>query len=84
MSVNEAQFMKSIESAVLSTLSDYVRGRADEIVKKHVDQATLEINNAIRDEVSRAVLNVGRFVSVDHAGPELRIVIGDIRPDQKK
>ncbi len=69
--------MKTFDDMILSALRSYVKGRADEIVERHKISAGVEIESAIREEVTRTVLSLGRMVSVENHRNELRITIHD-------
>ena len=68
-----------IDEVILAGLSEYVRGRCEEIVAKHTNEAVAEIDKAIREEVSRTVLSIGKMVSVRNNGTEITIAISDER-----
>lgn len=72
-----------IEEIILDALSNYVRGRADEIVAKHTNDAIAEIDKSVRDEIAKAVLTVGKMVSYKNMGQEIIITISDKREEKK-
>ncbi len=70
----------SIDEVILRALSDYVRGRADEIVSEHIEAAKKEIEDSVRDEVSKTVLSIGKMVSFKNGTQnEIIITISDQR-----
>lgn len=69
----------TLDEVILNGLSHYVRGRAEEIVARHIEQAKKEIEDAVREEVSKTVLSVGKIVNFKTLGSELIITIHDQR-----
>ena len=69
----------SIDEVILHSLQNYIKGRADEIVAKHTNEAIAEIDNAVRDEISKTVLTIGRMVHLTRSNDEIIITISDKR-----
>ena len=72
--MNYATSITTIDEVILRALSSYVQGRAEEIVAKHTNEAIAEIEKAVRDEVSKTVLNVGQMVNFKN-GPKNELII---------
>lgn len=74
ITINEA-----FDQMILKSMQEYIRGRAEAIVEKHKEQAAQELDEAVRDEISRAVLSLGKYVNFQRLDHQIVITIEDRR-----
>jgi len=69
----------NLEGVILKALQNYIEGRADEIIKDATETAKIRIYDAVREEVTKTVLTLSEYVSIERFGEEIRLTILDGR-----